>query len=77
MLVNKPLQGAANYSNTSSALINALDTINQTPLGKIPGLGSASKFVVEKGKESALKKQIEESINYSPENMANEQRKGS
>jgi hypothetical protein len=29
-----------------------------------------------KGKESALKKQIEESINYSPENMANELRKG-
>lgn len=74
--VNAPLKGAANYSNTSSAMITALDKINQTPLGKIPGLGSASKFVVEKGKESALKKQIEESINYSPENMANELRKG-
>lgn len=68
--VNAPLKGAANYSNTSSAIITALDKINQTPLGKMPGLGTVSKFIVEKGKESALKKQIEESINYSPEDMA-------
>ena len=68
--VNAPLKGAANYSNTSSAIITALDKINQTPLGKIPVLGTASKFIAEKGKESALKKQIEESINYKPEAMA-------
>jgi hypothetical protein len=68
--VNAPLKGAANYSNTSSALITALDKINQTPLGKIPVLGAASEFVAKKGKESALKKQIEESINYKPEDMA-------
>lgn len=74
--VNAPLKGAANYSNTSSAIITALDKINQTPLGKIPGIGSVSKFVVEKGKESALKKQIEESINYKPEDMAKELKKG-
>ena len=74
--VNAPLRGAANYSNTASALITALDRVNQTPLGRIPGLGTISKFMVEKGKESALRKQIEESINYSPEKMANELRKG-
>lgn len=68
--VNAPLKGAANYSNTASALITALDKVNQTPLGRIPGIGSMSKFIVEKGKESALKKQIEESINYKPEDMA-------
>lgn len=68
--VNAPLKGAANYSNTSSAIITALDKINQTPLGKIPVLGTASKFIAEKGKESALKKQIEESIKYTPEDMA-------
>jgi hypothetical protein len=68
--VNAPLKGAANYSNTSSAIITALDKINATPLGKIPVLGTASKFVAEKGKESALKKQIEESIKYTPEDMA-------
>jgi hypothetical protein len=32
--------------------------------------------MVEKGKESALKKKIEESINYTPEGMAKELRKG-
>jgi len=68
--VNAPLKGAANYSNTASALITALDKVNQTPLGRIPGIGTISKFMVEKGKESALKKKIEESINYKPEDMA-------
>jgi len=70
MTVNNPLKGAANYSNTASALITALDKVNQTPLGRIPGIGTISKFMVEKGKESALKKKIEESINYKPEDMA-------
>ena len=74
--VNAPLKGAANYSNTASALITALDKVNQTPLGRIPGLGTISKFMVEKGKESALKKQIKESIDYQPSSMADELRKG-
>jgi hypothetical protein len=64
--VNAPLKGAANYSNSASAIITALDKINESPLGKIPVLGAASRFVAEKGKESALKKQIQESINYNP-----------
>lgn len=72
--VNQPLKGAANYSNSASAIITALDKINESPLGKIPVLGTASKFVAEKGKESALKKQIKESINYDP--MAEALRKG-
>lgn len=74
MLVNKPLQGATNYSNSASAIITALDKINKSPLGKIPVLGTTSKFVAEKGKESALKKQIQESINYDP--LAEALRKG-
>jgi hypothetical protein len=72
--VNAPLKGAANYSNTSSAIINALDKIYESPLGKIPVLGSATKFISEKGKESLLKKQIQESIEYNP--MADALRKG-
>ena len=64
--VNAPLKGAANYSNSASAIITALDKINESPLGKIPVLGAASKFVAEKGKESAMKKKIQESINYNP-----------
>ena len=74
MIVNNPLKGATNYSNTASSspnvIFSALDKVNQTPLGRIPGIGSVSKFIVEKGKESALKKKIEESINYKPEDMA-------
>jgi hypothetical protein len=80
MIVNNPLKEATNYSNTASsnpnAIFSALDKVNQTPLGSIPGLGTMSKYIVEKGKESALKQKIEESINYSPNKMADELRKG-
>jgi hypothetical protein len=61
--VNAPLKGAANYSNTSSAIISALDKIGGI---RIPGVSNLAGFVAEKGKESALKKQIQESINYNP-----------
>jgi hypothetical protein len=61
--VNAPLKGAANYSNTSSAIISALDKIGGI---RIPGVSTVAKFAAEKGKESALKKQIQESINYNP-----------
>lgn len=74
--VNAPLKGAANYSNTSSALIRALDKISASPIGKIPALGSAIEYGAKKGAERELKKKVSESINYSPENMANELRKG-
>jgi len=61
--VNAPLKGAANYSNTSSAIISALDKIGGI---RIPGVSNIAEFAAKKGKESALKKQIEESINYNP-----------
>jgi hypothetical protein len=61
--VNAPLKGAANYSNTSSAIIGALDKIGAI---RIPGVSNVAKFAAEKGKESALNKQIQESINYNP-----------
>lgn len=70
--VNAPLKGAANYSNTSSALITALDKIGDI---RMPVVSNVAKFVAEKGKESALKKQIEESVNYTPEGMADALRK--
>jgi hypothetical protein len=76
IMVNAPLKGAANYSNTSSALIQALDRISASPIGKIPVVGSLTKYSFEKAQQKALKKKIEESINYSPNNMANELRKG-
>jgi len=69
--VNAPLKGAANYSNTSSALMSALDKIGGV---RIPGVSNLAGYAAQKGKESALKKQIQESINYNP--MAEALRKG-
>jgi hypothetical protein len=63
MYVNKPLRGAENYPNTSSAIITALDKIGGI---RIPVVSQVSKYAAEKGKEAALKKQINESINYNP-----------
>jgi hypothetical protein len=76
ILVNAPLKGAANYSNSASAVIRGLDIINRSPIGKIPVVGSLTKYSFEKAQEKALKKKIQESINYSPNNMAKELRKG-
>ena len=70
--VNSPLKDAPNYSNTSSAIISGLDRIAKL---RIPGVSNAAGFAAEKGAESALKKQIEESINYKPEGMADALRK--
>jgi hypothetical protein len=70
--VNAPLKGAANYSNTSSAIISGLDKIAKL---RIPGVSNVAGFAAEKGAESALKKQIEESIKYTPEGMADALRK--
>jgi hypothetical protein len=76
ILVNAPLKGAANYSNTSSALIQALDRISASPIGKIPVIGSLTRYSIEKSQQKALQKKIQESINYSPEKMADQLRKG-
>ena len=76
IMVNAPLKGAANYSNTSSALIQALDRISASPIGKIPVVGAITRYSFEKAQQKALQKKIQESINYSPERMADELRKG-
>lgn len=76
ILVNAPLKGAANYSNTASAVIRGLDMINRSPIGKIPVVGSLTKYSFEKAQEKALKQKIQESINYSPSKMAEELKKG-
>jgi hypothetical protein len=70
--VNAPLKGAVNYSNTSSALMKALDGISMFPVAKVIGV----KQGIQKIKESGMKKQVEESVNYQPENMADALRKG-
>lgn len=70
--VNAPLKGAANYSNTSSAIIRALDRIQQTPLGKLPGFGAVSEYATKQ----AVKKQVEKSLEFNPSDVAKELRKG-
>lgn len=79
ILVNAPLKGAPNYSNTASAnaFIRGLDMINRSPIARIPAVGSLTKYSFEKAQEKALKKKIQESINYSPSKMAEELKKGS
>lgn len=77
ILVNAPLKGAPNYSNSASAIIRGLDMINRSPIAKIPVVGSLTKYSFEKAQEQALKKRIKESINYSPSKMAEELKKGS
>lgn len=77
ILVNASLKGAPNYSNSASAVIRGLDMINRSPIARIPVVGSLTKYSFEKAQEQALKKRIKESINYSPDNMAKQLRKGS
>lgn len=77
ILVNAPLKGAPNYSNSASAVIRGLDMINRSPIARIPVVGSLTKYSFEKAQEQALKKRIKESINYSPSKMAKELKKGS
>jgi hypothetical protein len=69
--VNAPLKGAVNYSNTSSALMKALDGVALLPISRVIGV----KQGLEKVKEMGIKKQVEESVNYTPEGMANALRK--
>jgi len=77
ILVNAPLKGAANYSNTASAVVRALDRVGSGLLGKIPVIGPATEYSFEKIKQRQMKKQVKESINYSPNKMAEELKKGS
>jgi hypothetical protein len=69
--VNNPLKGAVNYSNTSSALMKALDGVALLPISRVIGV----KQGLEKVKEMGIKKQVKESINYTPEGMAEALRK--
>lgn len=76
ILVNAPLKGAANYSNTSSALIRSLDKLGSGFIGKIPVVGPVVEYSFEKVKQRELSKKVKESINYSPKSMAKALKKG-
>ena len=58
--------GAVNTSNTASSLLRALQNVNKSPLSRVPGVGSALKYAEESVQEKALKKLVDESLNYRP-----------
>ena len=70
--INTTVEGAANYSNSSSAIIRGLDLLGNFPIPKVLGAKTAAEMI----KNRELKKQVQESINYSPSKMADELKKG-
>ena len=75
LTVYNPVPGSVNYSNSSSAIIRGLDAINKSVIGKIPVVGKVTQYSANKAKENALKKQVEESINFDPKRLAEQLRK--
>jgi hypothetical protein len=58
LLVYSPVKGAANESNTASALIRGLRNINQSPLARIPGVGSVAKYAEESANQKRINQQV-------------------
>ena len=69
--IHTNVDGSANYSNSSSAIIRGLDLLGKFPIPKVLG----AKTVSEMAKSKELKKKVEESLNYTPESMADALRK--
>jgi len=69
--VHTNVDGSANYSNSSSAIIRGLDFLGKFPIPKVLG----AKTISEMAKSRELKKQVKESVNYTPEGMADALRK--
>jgi hypothetical protein len=72
ILVNAPLKGAVNQSNSASAFIRAMDKIKGSPLSKLPLVRSAADYGIRR----EMKKQVEEALNFDPNAVAKELRKG-
>ena len=74
LTIYNKVDGAVNYSNSASAFIRTLDTIAKKTK-KIPLIGGATDFAATTAMERALKKQVEESINFDPKKLAEQLRK--
>jgi len=72
ILVNAPVKGAVNQSNTASAFIRAMDKIKASPLARLPLVKSSADYGIRR----EMKKQVEESLNFDPKDVAKELRKG-
>lgn len=58
--------GAVNTSNTASSLLRSLQNVNKSPLSRVPGVGSALKYAEESVQQKAIKKLVDESLQYQP-----------
>jgi len=74
LTIYNKVAGAENYSNSASAFIRTLDTIAKKTK-KIPLLGGATDFAATTAMERALKKQVEEAVNFDPKKLAEQLRK--
>jgi len=66
ILVNAPLKGAANYSNTSSALIRSLNKLGSGFIGKIPVIGPVTEYSFEKLQQRELGKELKNPLIIRP-----------
>jgi hypothetical protein len=74
--VYSPVAGI-NQSNTASALTQALDRIRGSALSKLPmGVGSLYEVGAEMAEKKKLGKQVKQSLEFTPEDLAKELRKG-
>lgn len=56
--------GTVNFSNTSSAYINALDRIQKSAIGQLPLAKPTAEFLKQRAVRKAQEKQVEEALNY-------------
>lgn len=73
--INVPMQGI-NQSNTSSALTQALDRVKGRALNKLPLAGPLFEVGSEIIEKRKLAKEVNEALNFDPNNLAKELRKG-
>lgn len=74
--VYSPVAGI-NQSNTASALTQALDRIRGSALSKLPmGVGSLYEVGAEMAEKKKLGKQVQESLEFNPNDLAKQLRKG-
>ncbi len=54
--------GTINYSNTAGLVTKALETLESSIVGKLPGVGPGTRYALERARTKALNRQVEESL---------------
>jgi hypothetical protein len=73
--INSPVKGI-NQSNTSSAINKVLNGILKRTIGKVPIAGSLVEAGAEAIEKKNIAKQVEQSLEFNPKDVADELRKG-